>query len=199
MLYDLPGASTTAWTKNDLETAQIGVRATSLGVTGATDLIPGKLPIGFPGKLKPVSLKEDFNIAKMLTNEIDKANAQELVFLSLLDQGVGTLRSAVDFLGISTDSFIGKLLQGLDVAMSIAKTIQAFQAINSIASAASGNPLAILGAISGLGGGPLGSMQGTPSITINAVDAKSFGQMLSSPDNRRVFVQVLDDAGRKGK
>lgn len=35
VLYDLPGASTVGWTKADLDTAQIGVRATALGATGA--------------------------------------------------------------------------------------------------------------------------------------------------------------------
>ncbi len=35
-LYDLPGASTTAWTKADLDTAQIGVRVNTDGGVGAT-------------------------------------------------------------------------------------------------------------------------------------------------------------------
>lgn len=143
-----------------VEQRKKGVRTEELGGLYGPNFMAGRLTQeswkdisggkGLPGgrvgfsDMKPVKLDETFSFVKFIEKELDKTNIAQLQFISLLDQSVGTLRSAVSFLGASTDSFIGKLLQGLDIAMSIMRLIQGFQSVGAIAGLLSGNPAGAL-------------------------------------------------------
>ena len=100
---------------------------------------------GFPKQLEMV--KGITDNMKILDAELTKSNLKELQFISLLDQSVGTMRSAVALLGVETDSFIGKLLQAVDIATSMLRLYEGIKTISSVAGLLTGNPAAFVGGV----------------------------------------------------
>lgn len=104
-LYDLPGASTTAWTKADLDTAQIGVKLStdSSGTVGATVstlwLMVDHKPVAAGGSTLSVNVSDSISVTESTTVLIPTLHvsvsdsiavteslvARELSFVNVLD------------------------------------------------------------------------------------------------------------------
>jgi hypothetical protein len=171
-----------------------GLPALGMNTPAAKNQGTGLGTIGFK-EFKPVKIDETFSwLGKFGLRELDKMNVSELRFLGLLEQSAGALSNAVSFLGVKTDSLVAKLLEAAQQILNIMRLIEGFKTIGSVIGLAAGSPVGI---VEELTGDSVRAGTGT-SITINAIDAKSFSQMLSNPDSRRALVNALNNTARLG-
>jgi hypothetical protein len=149
---------------------------------------------------KDLTVEQELEKAKEIQEAQRKANQEQMRFLGLLDQGVGILGQAVSFLGIKADSLVSKLLDAMNMALSVMKIIQGLgmlsSAVSGIGSIAAAGGFMEGGGL-GIGILPFSKQPGSEQpIIIQAMDGGSVANFVRK--NRREFVGAVRNAVEMG-
>ena len=157
-------------------------------------------------------ITENLKEQKRLRQELDSlqgiANTRSLTALQLangMQSNLNSINAGLMAIGVSTDSWLGKLIGGLQTLVAIYEAIAAIQSLVGILGFLSGGGAApalmpiVGGGIAGSRGGSTGSTNITINQSFSAFDGRGLKQTFNKPEVRNAITSAIADAARKGK